>query len=355
MRHTILVVDDMEVNREILHTIFEQEYEVCLAEDGKEAIALIEEKGEDLSAILLDIVMPNVDGFGVLEFMREHNYMSSIPVLFITSDTSYESKRRGYEMGVSDFISKPFEPGIVTRRVRNLVELYRHKNNLEEIVELQTKEIREKNDKLAAMNERIINTLGTIVEFRSMESGNHIFRVRAFTEILLKYLMWDYPEYGVTEEQASTISFASVLHDVGKISIPDSVLMKPGKLTNEEFELMKTHTLRGAEVIERVFTDDDPEFQKYCLEIALSHHEKFDGRGYPNRLAGDEIPISAQVVSIADVYDALTSERVYKPPFPYEKAYEMILGGECGQFNPKLMECFKKARAEFERKAEELK
>lgn len=355
MRHTILVVDDMEVNREILRTIFEDEYEVCLAQDGEEAIRCIRERGEDLSAILLDIVMPNVDGFGVLEFMQQNHYMSSIPVLFITSDTSYESKRRGYEMGVSDFICKPFEPGIVIRRVHNLVELYRHKNNLEEIVELQTKEIREKSEKLAAMNERIINTLGTIVEFRSMESGNHVFRVRAFTGILLKYLMQDYPEYGVTQGQAAVIAHASVLHDVGKISIPDSVLMKPGKLTNEEFELMKAHTVLGAQVIERVFTDDDPEFRRYCYEIALSHHEKYDGRGYPNRLAGDEIPISAQVVSIADVYDALTSERVYKPPYPYGKAYEMILNGECGQFNPKLMECFKKARPEFERKAEELK
>ncbi len=355
MRHTILVVDDMEVNREILHTIFEQEYDVCVAEDGREAIEVIKEKGDDLSAILLDIVMPHVDGFGVLEFMREHGYMSSIPVLFITSDTSYESKRRGYEMGVSDFISKPFEPDIIIRRVQNLADLYRHKNNLEEIVEQQTKEILEKNEKLGAMNERIINTLGTIVEFRSVESGNHIFRVRSFTEILLRYLIWDFPEYGITEDQAAIISFASVLHDVGKISIPDSVLMKPGKLTDEEFELMKTHTLRGAEVIERVFSDEDPEFQRYCYEIALNHHEKYDGRGYPNRLAGEEIPISAQIVSLADVYDALTSERVYKPPFSYDKAYEMILNGECGQFNPKVMECFRKAKLEFERKAEELK
>lgn len=355
MKHNILVVDDMEINREILHTIFEEEYDVLLAEDGREAIELIQEKGQNISAILLDIVMPRVDGFGVLEFLREHGYMKKVPVLLITSDTSYESKRRGYELGASDFIAKPFEPDIVTKRVRNLVELYYHKNNLEKLVEAQTGEILEKNAKLAAMNEHIINALGTIVEFRSMESGNHIFRVRSFTEILLVHLMREYPEYGLNQETAEIIASASVLHDVGKISIPDSILMKPGRLTEEEFELMKTHTVQGAQVVERVIMDDDPVFKKYCLEIALSHHEKYDGRGYPNRLKGDEIPISAQAVSIADVYDALTSERVYKPPFSYEKAYQMILDGECGQFNPKLMDCFHQAKAEFEAKADELK
>ncbi len=354
MRDKILVVDDMEVNRAILSTIFENEYEVLLAEDGGQAIEIIGECGAELSAILLDIVMPNIDGFGVLDYLHRNQYMTSVPVILITSDTSYESKRRGYEMGVSDFISKPFEPDIVTRRVHNLIELYHHKNNLEEIVEKQTREIREKNDKLSAMNEHIINMLGTIVEFRSLESGNHIYRVRSFTDILLRRLMEDFPEYGITREQAEVISFASVMHDVGKIAIPDSILMKPGRLTDDEFELMKTHTQRGAEIIDKIFISDDEVFKNYCYEIALYHHEKYDGGGYPEHLKGDEIPISAQVVSIADVYDALTSERVYKAAFSYEKAYLMILNGECGIFNPKLITCFKKAKKEFEKKAEEL-
>lgn len=354
MKDRILVVDDMEVNRAILSTIFEGEYEVLLAEDGGQAIDIIESCGTELSAILLDIVMPNVDGFGVLDYLDQKQYMSSVPVILITSDTSYESKRRGYELGVSDFISKPFEPDIVTRRVQNLIDLYHHKNNLEEIVEKQTREIREKNEKLSAMNEHVIDMLGTIVEFRSLESGNHIYRVRSFTEILLNHLMEDYPEYGITKEQSEVIVFACVMHDVGKIAIPDSILMKPGRLTDEEFELMKTHTLRGAEIIDKIFLTDDEVFRKYCYEIALYHHEKYDGRGYPEHLKGDEIPISAQVVSIADVYDALTSERVYKAAFSFEKAYLMILNGECGVFNPKLIDCFKKAKKEFEAKAEEL-
>lgn len=354
MKDRILVVDDMEVNRAILSTIFEGEYEVLLAEDGGQAIEIIENCGTQLSAILLDIVMPNVDGFGVLDYLDQKQYMSSVPVILITSDTSYESKRRGYELGVSDFISKPFEPDIVIRRVQNLVDLYHHKNNLEEIVEKQTREIREKNEKLSAMNEHVIDMLGTIVEFRSLESGNHIYRVRSFTEILLNRLMEDYPEYGITKEQSEVIVFACVMHDVGKIAIPDSILMKPGRLTDEEFELMKTHTIRGAEIIDKIFLTDDEVFKKYCYEIALYHHEKYDGKGYPEHLKGEQIPISAQIVSIADVYDALTSERVYKAAFSYEKAYLMILNGECGVFNPKLIDCFKKAKKEFESKAEEL-
>lgn len=354
MKDRILVVDDMEVNRAILSTIFEDEYEVLLAEDGGQAIEIIESCKTQLSAILLDIVMPKVDGFGVLDFLHQKQYMSSVPIILITSDTSYESKRRGYEMGVSDFISKPFEPDIVIRRVQNLIDLYHHKNNLEEIVEKQTREIREKNEKLSAMNEHIIDMLGTIVEFRSLESGNHIYRVRSFTEILLRHLMAEYPEYGITNEQAKVIVFASVMHDVGKIAIPDSILMKPGRLTDDEFELMKTHTLRGAEIIEKIFVTDDEAFKNYCYEIALYHHEKFDGKGYPEHLKGEDIPISAQVVSIADVYDALTSERVYKAAFSYEKAYLMILNGECGLFNPRLIDCFIKSKKEFEAKAEEL-
>lgn len=278
----------------------------------------------------------------------------SVPVILITSDTSSESRKRGYDLGVSDIVSKPFEVPIVRRRVSNLVDLYHHKNNLEAMVEKQAEEIKEKNRELTEMNYHIIDTLGTIVEFRSMESGNHIYRVRSFTAILLTYVMKYYPEYGVDEDMADIISHASTMHDVGKITVPDSILLKPGKLTQEEFGLMKTHTTKGAEIIKEIFVTDNRVFKEFCYNIALSHHEKWDGKGYPHGLKGDEIPLAAQVVSIADVYDALVSDRVYKPAFSYDVAYQMILDGECGQFNPKLMDCFRMARKEFEKKAKAL-
>nr|WP_308624211.1 HD domain-containing phosphohydrolase [uncultured Eisenbergiella sp.] len=354
MKDRILVVDDMEMNREILKGIFEEDYEVILAGNGREAVEYINNNRGKLAAILLDIVMPEMDGFGVLDYMHEQHLMMSVPVILITSDTSSESRKRGYDLGVSDIVSKPFEVPIVRRRVSNLVDLYHHKNNLEAMVEKQTEEIKEKNRELTEMNYHIIDTLGTIVEFRSMESGNHIYRVRSFTAILLKYVIKYYPEYGMTEDMADIISHASTMHDVGKITVPDSILLKPGKLTQEEFELMKTHTTKGAEIIKEIFVTDNRIFKDYCYNIALSHHEKWDGRGYPQGLKEDEIPLAAQVVSIADVYDALVSDRVYKPAFSYDVAYQMILDGECGQFNPKLMDCFRMARKEFEQKAKEL-
>lgn len=354
MKDKILVVDDMEINREILNSIFQDVYEVVSAKDGKEAIERVNQGTGDLSAILLDIVMPKLDGFGVLEYMFDRGLMNSVPVILITSDTTSQSKKRAYDLGVSDIISKPFEANIVRKRVSNLVDLYHHKNRLETMVQKQMEEIRRKNRELTEMNYHIIDALGTIVEFRNMESGNHIYRVRSFTTILLEYIMRYYPEYGVDEETADVISHASTMHDVGKISIPDSILLKPGKLTGVEFDLMKTHTAQGADIIREIFITDNRVFKEYCYNIAMYHHEKWDGRGYPEGLKGDEIPLAAQVVSIADVYDALVSDRVYKPAFSYDVAYGMILSGECGQFNPKLMDCFRQARRHFERKAREL-
>ena len=279
MKDRILVVDDMEMNREILKGIFEEDYEVILAENGREAVEYINSNRGKLAAILLDIVMPEMDGFGVLDYMHEQHLMMSVPVILITSDTSSESRKRGYDLGVSDIVSKPFEVPIVRRRVSNLVDLYHHKNNLEAMVEKQTEEIKEKNRELTEMNYHIIDTLGTIVEFRSMESGNHIYRVRSFTAILLKYVIKYYPEYGVTEDMADIISHASTMHDVGKITVPDSILLKPGKLTREEFELMKTHTSKGAEIIREIFVTDNMIFKEYCYNIALSHHENGTGKG----------------------------------------------------------------------------
>ena len=354
MNNTILIVDDVEINREILSLLFGESYHIIEAADGFQAIEKIEEKKDDLSVILLDIVMPNMDGFGVLEYMHTKKLMSKIPVVLITGDTSMELKKKGYDLGVSDIIEKPFDKQIVEKRVENLVELYFHKNNLEHLVEEQTIEIREKNEKINQMNYRMIDTLGTMVEFRDLESGGHIMRVREFTAVLLKYVQKYYKEYGITNETADIIAYASSMHDIGKITIPDNILLKPGKLTKEEFEIMKMHTVKGCEILNRVSVVDDDSYMKYCYQIIRSHHEKFDGNGYPDGLKADEIPIAAQIVSIADAYDALISERVYKKAYPKQEAYNMIINGRCGKFNPKLMECFKLAKEELEEMAERI-
>ncbi len=355
MRNTLLVVDDMEMNRDILELIFSDSYKIIKAEDGLQAIAMLEKYKDEICAVLLDIFMPNMDGFGVLDFMHKNNMDSSIPTVLITGDTSNEVKKKGYSMGVSDVIEKPFDSQIVKTRIDNIVELYLHKNSLEDLVDEQTKKIMLQAEKINQTNRNLWDTLGAIVEFRNHESGMHIYRVREFTRVLLASVAENYPEYGLTDELIDAMAFASVMHDVGKISVSDTILLKPGRLTDEEFEIMKTHTTKGSEIIDAVCDTDEEIYFKYGRQIARSHHERYDGRGYPDGLTGDEIPLCAQIVSIADVYDALVSERVYKPPFTPSEAFRMITNGECGQFNPKLLDCFKIARKQFEELADRLK
>lgn len=344
---TILVVDDMEVNRVILCEIFKQDYRILEAEDGAQALELIQKEKERLAIILLDIVMPNVDGFQVLETISE-TIMKKIPVILITGDPTTQPEEKGYAFEVADVIRKPFSPHVVRRRVENIINLWKHKNNLEHLVKKQTERLERKNQELRETNNKIIDTLATVVEFRDSESGEHIKRIKGFTRILLNYVMKYYKEYELTEEQMEKIVEASAMHDVGKIAIPDNILLKPGKLTSDEFEVMKLHTVKGCDIIDTISFMNDKEFFQYCYEICRYHHERFDGRGYPDHLKGEEIPIAAQVVSLADVYDALVSERVYKAAYEPEEAYQMILNGECGIFSPKILECFRMAKEEFE-------
>ncbi len=355
MKDTLLVVDDMEINRDILENIFSDSYKIIKAENGIEAIEMLKEHKESICAVLLDIFMPELDGFGVLDYMHKNDLNKTVPTVLITGDTSNESKQKGYSMGVSDVIEKPFDSQIVKTRINNIVELYKHKNGLEELVDEQTRKIKHQADKISATNKKLWDTLGAIVEFRNHESGMHIYRVREFTRVLLEAVADNYPEYGLTNELIDAMAFASVMHDVGKISISDTILLKPGRLTDEEFEIMKTHTTKGSEIIDAVCDTDDELYFKFGRQIARSHHERFDGRGYPDGLVGDDIPIAAQIVAIADVYDALVSRRVYKPPFTPSEAFRMITNGECGQFNPKIMDSLKIARPKFEELAERLK
>lgn len=342
----ILIVDDEELNRLILAGLFKDEYDILEAENGQGAIEQIE-GGSNLALILLDVVMPVKNGFAVLKYMKEHDLIDEVPIILITAETVLDTEDQAYSYGVADVIHKPFYPHIVRRRAKNIIELYQNKYHMEERLKEQEKEIREQEKKLREGNEFMIDALSSVVEFRSAETGEHTRRIKYFTRIMLKYLTKYFPKYGLTPLQVDEIARASALHDIGKIGIPDAILLKPGRLTSEEFETMKTHTTIGCEILEKFRDHQSEEFYRYCYEICRHHHERWDGKGYPDRLAGDEIPISAQVVAIADVYDALVSPRVYKSPYANTTAYDMILNGECGQFSPDVLECFKLAKEDF--------
>lgn len=356
MKNRILVVDDMEMNRELLQEMLEADYDVVLAGDGKQAIEQLSELHDEIAIVLLDLVMPEMDGFEVLKVMNQKDWIKKIPVMIISGESSSEAEVRCFEYGVSDFIQKPFAEKIVKKRVENIVSLFSYQNSLEEKVEKQTailkrqnKILQDRTEKLRETNIKIIDILGNIVESRNLESGEHVKRVKGFTRILGYQMMRDFPEYGLTDETVDMISEASALHDVGKIAIPDNILLKPGRLTDEEFEIMKSHTTKGCEIlnnVEGIWQNDD--YRRTSYEICRHHHERFDGRGYPDHLKEEEIPVSAQIVSVADVYDALVSERVYKKAFSLDEAFDMIVTGKCGTFSPKLLVSFRNIRSAFE-------
>ena len=351
----VLIVDDMELNREILTEILEEEYSVMEAENGRQALEMIEQNLNDLAVILLDLVMPEMDGLEVLAVLQERGWMKKVPVLIISGEQSLKVEKQCFDFGISDFIRKPFDNALVRRRVNNIAELFMYKNSLEEKVEGQTETLKKQYQllkiqaaKLQKSNTNIIDILGTVVESRNLESGEHVMRVKGYTEILAREMMKEYPEYGLTEKRIEVIVSASALHDIGKIAIPDNILLKPGKLTQDEYEYMKSHTTRGCEILNNIKDVWDEEYEKASYEICRHHHERYDGRGYPDKLKGDEIPISAQLVSVADVYDALVNERVYKSAYSKEQAFSMIINGECGIFSPKLLECFRNCKKKFE-------
>lgn len=326
--------------------IFLEQFDVLEAEDGEEAINIIKDRIDDISIIFLDLMMPKKNGLDVLKFMALYGYTDKVPVIMITGEATAESDEKAYEFGASDVIYKPFVPKVVMRRSMNLIELFEHRNDLEKTLEIRTRQLEESRIKLENSNEFLVNALSSVVEFRSLESGEHIKRVRAFTRVILKYIRKFYPEYHLTKDNVDLIVYASALHDLGKIGIADSILLKPGKLTEEEFEVMKTHTTIGCDLLNH-FKQEDSEFFRYCYDICRHHHERYDGNGYPDHLVGDDIPIWAQVVSIVDVYDALVSKRVYKTPYAHDEAVRMINDGECGVFSPKIIDCFNLAKEEM--------
>lgn len=340
-RKTILIVDDMELNRAILNELLYRQYKIEEAENGKIALEKIAELKDELAIVLLDVVMPVMDGFEVLKAMKEKGFLEFIPVFLVTAETSTDSVMKGYEYGVTDVITKPFNPNVIRKRIDNILELYRHRFQLENVVKAQMSRIQSQERKLKETNKSIIETLSTAIEFRDCESGAHVQRIQKITHILLCSIMQDYPIYSLTTEMVENISNMSVMHDVGKIAIPDYILTKPGRLAPDEFEIMKEHTVRGCEILKKVNFFSDAASYQYCYDICRYHHERWDGKGYPDGLCGNEIPIWVQAVSIADVYEALVSKRVYKDAYSHNRAMEMILDGECGVFNPILLETLK--------------
>lgn len=332
LKQRILIVDDSEMNREILKEILKEDYRILEAANGEECLEELERYGTGISLVLLDIVMPEMDGFEVLAAMNQNHWIEDIPVIMISSEDSDSYIRRAYEMGVSDYISRPFDAKIVYQRVLNMIKLYAKQRRL---IRMVTDQIYEKERN----NRMMIGILSQIVEFRNGESGLHVIHINLITQLLLEQLVKKTGKYQLSWEDRFLIATASALHDIGKIGIDERILNKPGKLTKEEFEIMKTHTLIGAHMLDNLDMYKNEKLVKLAYEICRWHHERYDGKGYPDGLSGEEIPISAQVVSLADVYDALVSERVYKKAFTHEKALEMIQNGECGTFNPLLLQC----------------
>ena len=339
-RQKILIVDDSEMNRAILADMLGGEFDIIEAENGADGIAMMQKHSMDISLVLLDIVMPVMDGFGVLTEMNKYRWIEDIPVIMISAERGFSHIERAFELGITDFISRPFDALIVHRRVVNTILLYAKQKRLAAMV---TEQIYEKEQRSSLM----IDILSHCVEFRNGESGMHVRNVHILTETLLSALVRKTDRYHVNQTDISVISMASALHDIGKIAIPEEILNKPGKFTPEEFAIMKTHSMVGAEMLENLPSYQNESLVRFAYQICRWHHERWDGRGYPDGLKGDEIPISAQIVAMADVYDALTSERVYKPPFSHEQAVSMIVGGECGQFNPLVLECLKECEDEI--------
>lgn len=333
----ILIVDDAPINRMLLSDMLSPTYDIVEAENGAEAVAILEAGAQEFALVLLDIVMPELDGFGVLAYMNKKHWINDLPVIIISSETVPAIIRKAYQLGVSDFMGRPFDTEIVRQRVQNTILLYAKQRNLEDIVANQIYE-KEKAKNL------MVSILSHIVEFRNGESGMHVLNITTITELLLKTLARKTDRYHLTADTISLLGSASALHDIGKISIPSEIINKPGKLTDEEFAVMKTHAAVGADMLTNLPIHSDEPLISAAYSICRWHHERYDGRGYPDGLSGDDIPIGAQVVALADVYDALTSERCYKRAYAHDTAVDMILRGECGAFNPLLLECLTELR-----------
>lgn len=354
-RHKILIIDDLESNRMILAEIFQKDYQILQAEGTASSLQLLQTYHGEIAAVLLDWHLSGEDGTRVLESMKKKGWLERIPVLIVTAEHSVEVEKKCIQMGAFDLIRKPFDADVVKNRVNNSISLYRHKNQMEQKVQEQSQILRKQYsvmkiqaEKLKKANEKMVDIICNILERNYPEFLDNVQIMREISRIIGKKVQQNYPEYKLTDENVEVIAELSSLRDIGKLLISDHVLYKPAKLTKEEAEYMKSHTAKGCEIMKLLKDLQTPEYHRISMEICLYHHERYDGKGYPEGLKGDEIPISAQIVSLVDAYHALISERVYKRAYSREEAYYMILGGECGIFSPKIMECFRMSRKEIE-------
>ncbi len=332
MKKRLLIADDSEINRAILANMLEQDFDIIEAANGREAIIAMENYGDKISALLLDVVMPEMNGFEVLDEMKKRRWIEEIPTVMISAETSSAYIDRAFELGASDYISRPFTPGIIRHRVINTILLHAKKQQI-------TDTLAGWFYKQEKSNEAVASIFGYVLEQRCGESGMHMLGVSRVTNLLLNELVQKTDKYKLDASDIDAICKASELHDIGKFFIDEKILKKPGKLTDEEFNIVKTHTVIGAKIIENTPAHQNKKIIKYAAQICRWHHERWSGEGYPDGLSSENIPIAAQVVSLADVYDALTNDRSYKKAYSHKKALEMIRGGECGSFNPLLLKC----------------
>lgn len=334
---SILIVDDDPINRKILGKLFSSYYTIIEAADGHAGMEQILEKKEQICAILLDVMMPGMNGIEVVRRLKELGFLEKIPVFLITADNSTNVMKEAYELGVMDVISKPVVSYMVVRRVRSVVELFETRKYLSSVVESQSIALLNQAQKMIQLNQGMIEALAAAIEFRSKDSGGHVQRISRITRLLLEKTVFG---ADFSHKEINHIALAAVLHDVGKITVPDSVLTKPGKFTQEEMKLFQAHTTNGVDILNSIPLLRESEIYDYACDIAHHHHERWDGKGYPDRLAGDAISPWAQVVSLADVYDTMCCRQFYKPALPREQVVEMISTGQCGCFNPRLLDSF---------------
>ncbi len=344
MQNRIILIDPQEQNYPLLKRILSEDYVLAEITDLRKINDFLTHDTETIAAILADYPTLRSQKFTLAKVIRQNSKCDRIPLLAVCSEIPPGLGEELCKYNIAEFICAPFDPSLVKHRIQNCIRLYQYQNTMQK----QHKLLKLQSDRLTKSNETIIDALGDIVEYRNVESGEHIHRVKEYTRILATEAMNCFPEFNLTPEKVSVIVTASPLHDIGKIALPDKILMKPGRLTDQEFEYIKSHTISGCEILDNMRGIWSDEYSKVCKEICHSHHERYDGSGYPDGLRGSEIPLSAQIVSIADVYDALTNERVYKDAIPKDHAFRMIINGECGVFSPKLMECLRNVRTEFE-------
>lgn len=347
-RKAILIVDDEELSRVLLSQMFSSQYDIIEAKDGKEAIQKLGQHINDIAIVLLDLVMPVLNGFQVLQVLNAKKIVDRIPVVLITAQKDKDVELRCYTLGASAVIAKPYDTEVVCKQVNNIIEMHKKADEMEDRIQSYQMELTAQQEKLNVFYDNLLDAISNIVEFRDLETGEHIKRVKGFTRIMAQAVMELYPDKGLTRQKIDVIVRASALHDIGKIAIPDEILLKPGRLTDDERQVMMSHTTKGCEILNLIVDMQDEELFRACYEICRHHHERCDGKGYPDGLKGDEIPISAQIVSVVDVYDALVSERIYKKAYDKDTAFQMIVTGKCGQFSPEMLRCLEYSRNALE-------